>query len=236
VTAEAPAGPYFLTGVLVEFHNKFPRVLASVELHNCCDANALLAANGADLVFSERPSPDGRFEFFPLYADRFHIIVNPSHCWAAKGSVTLSEFAKAPFILHRNLGQSQRMVKEYLAKSNLVLNTAAEMDSLDSIKDFVRQTQALTILPAWAVEKELQDGSLTALPMGRKPVQQTWGFTHWRHRPLNHSEATLLELCRSAIAAMREKVENLNLAPVQNNMDQQPATSSRVESDKFESD
>jgi DNA-binding transcriptional LysR family regulator len=216
VSAEAPAGGYFLTNVLVEFHQKFPRVMMSVDLHNCCDAHALLAANRADLVFTEKPLWDGRFEFFPLFADRFQIIVNPSHHWAAKGSVALAEFARAPFILHRNPGQSQMLVEEYLAKNDVVLNTAAEMDSLDSVKEFVRRTQAHTILPTWAVVRELKEGSLAALPLGRKPIQQTWGFTHWRERPFNHSEASLLELCRCAIAATAEKTENSPAAPTVN--------------------
>jgi DNA-binding transcriptional LysR family regulator len=90
------------------------------------------------------------------------------------------------------------------------------MDSLDSIKAFVRQTQALTILPTWTVKRELQKGTLKALPLGRKPVQQAWGFSHWRDRPLNHSEASFLQLCRSALVATTQDAENLpTQAPVQ---------------------
>ncbi|MEO6036186.1 MAG: LysR family transcriptional regulator substrate-binding protein [Verrucomicrobiota bacterium] len=165
-----------------------------------------------DLVFSEKPLWDGRFEFFGLFSDTFHIIVSPAHRWAIEGSVAAAEFPTAPFVLHRSLGDSQRMIAEYLADKNVVLNTAAEMDSLDAIKDFVRQADVLTILPRWAVRRELMDGSLVALPLGRKTVAQTWGFTHWRHRPLNHSEASVLELCRNVLEAVTDKVTT----PLQN--------------------
>jgi DNA-binding transcriptional LysR family regulator len=120
--AEEALGRYFLTNVLVEFHLKFPRVRVNVELLNCRDAHGLLAANRTDLVFAEKPAADGRFEFFPLFTDCFHIIVSPSHRWTIKGSVTLSELATAPFILHRNLGESQKMVTEYFERNDMVLN------------------------------------------------------------------------------------------------------------------
>jgi DNA-binding transcriptional LysR family regulator len=198
---------YFLNKVLVEFHQKFPRVLVSIELNNCCDPHALLASNKTDLVFTEKSVADGRFEFFPLFTDSFHIAVSPEHPWAVKGSVTLSEFPKAPFILHRNLAHSQRMLAEYLKKNDVALNTIAEMDSLDSIKDFVRQTRAISILPTWATQRELREGTLAALPLGRKPFEQMWGFTRWHERPLNHSEASFVHLCRSTLAAMPSKSE-----------------------------
>ena len=202
IMAEAPLGRHFLTGVLVEFHRKMPRVQVSVELLNYCDAGALLGAGRTDIVFCERPPWDDRFEFIGLFADNFHIVVNPAHHWAVNGMITASELTTAPFILHRTLGESQRMVTDYLANRNVILNTVAEMNSLDAIKDFVRQSEALTILPTWAVRRELREGSLTALPLGSKRVEQTWGFAHWRHRPSSHAEASLLELCRRAIAAM----------------------------------
>jgi DNA-binding transcriptional LysR family regulator len=207
ISAEAPLANYFLNKVHVEFHQKFPRVMVSIELHNSCDPHALLAGNQTDLVFSENPVADGRFEFSPLFTDSFHIVVSPEHPWVAKGSVTGSEFPKAPFILHRNLALSQRMLAEYLEKNDVALNTIAEMDSLDSIKDFVRQTRAISILPTWAAQRELREGTLAALPLGRKPFQQTWGFTRWRERPLNHSEASLVHMCRAALAAMSPKNE-----------------------------
>ena len=202
IMAEAPLGWHFLTGVLVEFHRKHPRVQVSVELLNYCDAPALLGAGRTDIVFCERPPLDDRFEFIGLFTDNFHIVVSPTHRWAVNGAVTASELATAPFILHRSLGESQRMVREYLANRNVILNAVAEMDGLDAIKDFVRQSEALTILPTWAVRRELREGTLVALPLGSKRVEQTWGFAHWRHRPLSHAEASLLELCRRAIAAI----------------------------------
>ncbi len=209
IIAEAPSASHFLTRVLVEFHQKFPKVLVNLELSNCCDANAFLAANRTDLIFSEKPLWDGRFEFFGLFNDIFQIIVSPKHRWAIQGAVAVSELPTAPFVLHRNLGEAQKMVAEYLLNKNVVLNTAAEMDSLEAIRDFVRETEALAILPTWAVKRELQEGSLVALPLGRKPLAQTWGFTHWRNRPLNHSEASLLELCRKALGPIGENIRGV---------------------------
>ncbi|HEX3801014.1 MAG TPA: LysR family transcriptional regulator [Verrucomicrobiae bacterium] len=207
ISAEAPLAGYFLNDVLVEFHHKFPNVMVSVELHNRCDAYAFLTANRTDLVFAEKPPVDGRFEFCPLFSDTFHVVMGPQHPWAVKKSVTLSEFPKAPFILHRNLARSQKMLADYLEKSGFQLNTVAEMDSLDSIKDFVRQTRAISILPTWAIECELRDGILVALPLGRRSFEQTWGFTRWTERALTHSESGFVHICRTVLMETAAKIK-----------------------------
>jgi len=99
------------------------------------------------------------------------------------------------------------MVREYLANRNVILNTVAEMDSLDAIKDFVRQTEALTILPTWAIRRELREGTLVALPLGSKRVEQTWGFAHWRHRPLSHAEASLWNYAGARLRQLLKRQE-----------------------------
>ena len=50
-------------------------------------------------------------------------------------------------------------------------------------------------------EKELRDGSLVALPLGRRKLRRAWGIVHCRSRPLSLPEADFVQLCRRATAA-----------------------------------
>ena len=203
--AEAALGQHFLTSALVRFHQEFPRVLISVEYLNNMEAQNVLETNRAELVLTEKPMPDDRFEFIPLFTDCFHIVVGPRHNWASKGSVPREELPKQPFILYRTLSKTRRMLEEHLAKDGVVLNLVAEIDSVNDVKEFIKQTGAMSILPSWTITRELEEKSLVALALGRKSLEQTWGFTHWRGRPLNHAESTFIRLCREGISAVGGK-------------------------------
>ena len=45
---------------------------------------------------------------------------------------------------------------------------------------------------------ELRNGSLVALPLGRRKARRDWGALHWRTRRLTLAEETFLGLCRTA--------------------------------------
>jgi DNA-binding transcriptional LysR family regulator len=201
VAAEASLGQAFLTAALVKFHREFPRLLMSVDLFGSCDTHTLLQTNRVDLVLAEKPLPDDRFEFIPLFADRFHIVVNPAHPWAVLGSAPGGELPKHPCILYRSSPETRRRLEEYLAKDEIVLNTVVEIDNVEAAKEFVKQTTAMSILPFWAIRREVNEGSLVALPLGRKAFDHTWGCIHWRARSLNHAESTFLKICRAGVAA-----------------------------------
>ncbi len=192
----------FLTGVLAKFHHEFPRVLINFDRLNSGEARAAIEGNRADLALGEKSAADERFEFVALFADRFQVVVDRTHPWAAAGGIPRSELPQAPCILHRGLPESRRLLEAHLAGDSVALNTVAEIDSLETIKALLKQPPAFSLLPAWAVKREVAAGALVNLPFGRRPLLQTWGFSHWRGRALNHAEATFLKLCRSAVAAL----------------------------------
>ncbi|MDB6015775.1 MAG: LysR family transcriptional regulator [Pedosphaera sp.] len=199
LAAEAALFPHFLTEALVGFHQDFPKVLMSAELLGGNDALTLLETNRVDMVLTGHPPADDRFEFVPLFGDKFHLVVNATHPWVAKGIVPRDELSKQPCIFYRAANQTGRVLEEYFAKDKVVLNVVGEIDNLTTVKEFVKQGIAMTMLPTWAVWRELKEGSLVALSLGRKSLQQTWGCVHWRSHPLNHAESTLMKLCRKGL-------------------------------------
>ena len=51
--------------------------------------------------------------------------------------------------------------------------------------------------------REIEEGSLVALPLGRRKLQRRWGILHWRGKRLNLAEETFIGLCDSACAPLR---------------------------------
>jgi DNA-binding transcriptional LysR family regulator len=87
---------------------------------------------------------------------------------------------------------------------------------MEAKKELVKRGLGVSILAPWIAKKELEEGSLTALPLGRRKLLRRWGVLHWRGKPLNLAEETFIGLCESACAPLRlqsgvrEKLEGAN--------------------------
>lgn len=68
-------------------------------------------------------------------------------------------------------------------------------------RNFVKPGLGVGILAPWVAQKELTEGSLVALPPGRRRLTRQWGVLHARGRRLSLTEETFIGLCRSATEA-----------------------------------
>jgi len=83
------------------------------------------------------------------------------------------------------------------------LNTIAEIDSFDAIKELVRTGLAISILPTWVVRAELASGVLTDFAPGRRALLQTWGLHRWRSIPITSVENSFRVLFQEAAAKLQ---------------------------------
>lgn len=191
-----------LTPALLKFYREFPHFLIQVEMNNCDDPASLLENNRADLVLAEKPPDDHDLAFISLLADRFHFVVNAAHPLASCHTVTRNELAKQPCLLLGTSGHGRKRLDDFLSQRGIGLSRIGEIESVNAIKEMVKQLPVMSILPGWTIATELKNGAFVALPAGRKPFEQTWGIIHSRTRPLNHAESTFLKFCRQQIAEL----------------------------------
>ena len=192
----------FLSPVLLKFHKEFPNIRLQVETCGTDEPETWLQNNQADIVLADKPPTHEAVEFIPLIADRFHLVVSSCHPLAAIKSLPRNDLNKHPCFLPRNTSRGRKQLEEFLASREINLTLAGEIVSLDAIKQFIKHTDAMSILPGWSVGAELKSQSFVNLPLGRKPFEKTWGVLHSRSRPLNHAESTLLKLCRKRVAEL----------------------------------
>jgi DNA-binding transcriptional LysR family regulator len=72
---------------------------------------------------------------------------------------------------------------------------------MEATKELVKLGLGVSILAPWIARKEIEDGSLVALPLGRRKLQRRWGILQWRGKRLTLAEETFIGLCKSASAA-----------------------------------
>ena len=68
----------------------------------------------------------------------------------------------------------------------------------EATKELVKLGLGVCILAPWIAKREIEEGSLVALPLGRKKLSRRWGILQWSGRRLSLAEETFIGLCRSA--------------------------------------
>jgi DNA-binding transcriptional LysR family regulator len=188
--------------VLREFKESFPDHAIALETGDTPELVAALLHHRIDLALTLEVEQESRLEFHPLFTDELHYLVSPLHPWARAGRVERSEIPRQSHILYSKRSFTFRLIENYFRREAMTLNTVIEVGSMEATKELVKLGLGVSILAPWIAKKEIEEGSLVALPLGRRKLQRRWGILHWRGKRLNLAEETFIGLCESACAPL----------------------------------
>lgn len=195
--ASTTACQHIIPAVLREFKESFPDHVITIEPGDTPELVPALLQHRIDLALS-LTSSEPQLEFHPLFSDELHFIVAAHHPWARAGHAERSEIPRQNYILYNKRSITFRLIEDYFRREQMVLNTVIEVGSMEATKELVKLGIGISILAPWIARKEIEEGSLVALPLGRKKLQRRWGILHWRGKRLTLAEETFIGLCKSA--------------------------------------
>ncbi|MBU6410365.1 MAG: LysR family transcriptional regulator [Verrucomicrobia bacterium] len=195
---------HLIPPVLREFKESFPDHAISLEPGDTPELIASLLRHRIDLALSLEADREPQLEFHLLFTDELHFIVSPLHPWARGRRVERKEIPRQNYILYSKRSITFRLIEDYFRKEQMVLNTVIEVGSMEATKELVKLGLGISILAPWIARKEIEEGSLVALPLGRGKLHRRWGILHWRGRRLNLAEETFIGLCKSACVPMQK--------------------------------
>jgi DNA-binding transcriptional LysR family regulator len=194
---------HVLPAVLREFKESFPEHVITIEPGDSADLVNSLLNHRIDLAMCPELGNDPQLEIHHLFTDELQFIVGAMHPWARAGRVDRADIPRLNYILYSKNSVTFRLVQEYFREEEMVLNTVIELGSMEATKELVKLGLGVSVLAPWIARKEIEDGSLVALPLGRRKLQRRWGILQWRGKRLTLAEETFIGLCKSACAAFR---------------------------------
>jgi len=202
--ASTTACQHIIPPVLREFKESFPEHAITLEPGDTPELVDALLHQRIDLALS-LGSNEPQLESHPLFTDELHFIVAALHPWAQAGRVERSEIPRQNYILYSKRSITFRLIEDYFRREQMVLNTVLEVGSMEATKELVKLGIGVSILAPWIARKEIEEGSLVALPLGRRKLQRQWGILHWRGKRLNLAEEIFIGLCESASILLRNE-------------------------------
>ncbi|HEY5345928.1 MAG TPA: LysR family transcriptional regulator [Verrucomicrobiae bacterium] len=202
--ASTTACQHLIPPVLREFKESFPEHTITIEPGDTPQLVAALLQQKIDLALSLEPEREAQLEFHPLFTDELQFVVSAQHPWAKSQRVERAEIARQNYIHYSRHTVTFRLIENYFREDKIVLNSIIEVGSMEATKELVKLGLGVSILAPWIAKKEIEEGSLVALPLGRRKLQRRWGIIHWQGKRLNLAEETFIGLCKSATALLNQ--------------------------------
>jgi DNA-binding transcriptional LysR family regulator len=196
--ASPTACQYLIPGVLREFKESFPDHAISLEPGDTPQLVASLLRQQIDLALTLEAEKEPKLEFHPLFTDELQFVVSALHPWAKARRIERGDIPRQNFILYSKHSITFRLIEDYFRREGMVLNAIIEAGSMEATKELVKLGLGASIFAPWIAQKEIEEGSLITLPLGRQKLQRRWGILHWRGKHLTLAEETFIGLCESA--------------------------------------
>lgn len=202
VGATLSACQHLLPGVLRQFKKSHPKCHVSLETGDSLALAEAVREQRIDLAVTLAMHRESALEFTPLFQDELMFIVDPKHPWVEAGGVARPEIPRQHFILYSRANQTFRAVENYFREEGVALSAAMELGSIETIKELVKIGMGISVLATWIAREELKEGSLVALPLGRRKLRREWGVLYWKERSLSLPETEFMKLCREKTKGM----------------------------------
>ncbi|HEY2342815.1 MAG TPA: LysR family transcriptional regulator [Chthoniobacteraceae bacterium] len=197
IGASTTACQYILPSVLREFKESFPNCIIVIHPGDTPENIEALRNHQIDLAVSIEPHREAPVRFRSLFTDELQFMLSPLHPWARALKVERAEIPRENYIVYAKNSYTAHMIDEYFRRDKIVLNTSLELGNMEAIKELVKLGLGISILAPWTARKELREGSLVALPLGKRKLRRRWGVLHWHSRRLSLAEETFVGLCEA---------------------------------------
>jgi len=209
LAATTAACQYLLPSVFREFRESFPACTISIEPGDTPEAIKMLRARRVELALVLEPRGEPQLDFQHLFTDELQFVLSPLHPWVQAGKVEEAQIPRQNYILYEKTSYTFQMIEDYFRDRGQVLFTLMELGNMEAIKELVKLNLGVSILAPWVAQKELLEGSLVGMPLGRRKLTRKWGTLHWKDRRLSLAEETFVGLCKSVTERLhRPKGEN----------------------------
>ncbi|MFP3940647.1 MAG: selenium metabolism-associated LysR family transcriptional regulator [Acidobacteriota bacterium] len=189
-------GEYWLPAQIGRFHELYPEIAVTVEIHDSgavvervLDGRVELGVVGARLDGNE-------LAYRELAVDRLVLVAPPDPEWLGGASVSLEELRRLPFVLREQGSGTRFMFERALAERDLSpeLRVVAELGSTTAVKEAVKAGVGVSVLSRLAVEDDLAAGRVRLVEMEALPGLERafYAVTH-RNRAVSPLARTFLD-------------------------------------------
>lgn len=198
-------GTYILPGILREFGESFPGVVANLHIGNTYEVEKMVlenrvdfAINGGDIIYNHKLYVEW------LAEDEVIFITSPNSSLAEHEYIDSNELSKCKFVVHEKNSRLYNLVHHILEDLNLLDNITMTVGHVEAIKQAVRLELGIAAVPISTVKDELKAGTLCQFRIKDKSWFYPYNLIYNKERHRSPASRRLMELVSEK---MKEKAK-----------------------------
>ncbi|OXS54517.1 LysR family transcriptional regulator [Cohnella sp. CIP 111063] len=186
---------YRITGLLTEFHRRFPgiklQVFASVDILQLVLNNQIDI--GIDIGSSLGDYTDERLVRIPLCKEDYVLVVSDGHpLRGRKEPIRLDELRTLPTIMYPEGYIGRDLVERFTRRRGFTLNTTLETTSATSVLSLVKETAGATVQP-YPLIRQINDPGLHCIPIAEETPYRSLEILYRSDRYLGQAAKAFME-------------------------------------------
>jgi DNA-binding transcriptional LysR family regulator len=127
-----------------------------------------------------------------IFTDHLAFITSPSHRFAARGEISITELGMETFIAHNVVSPYRGVVIREFQRNKVPLNMDLEMPTVEAIRKMVQRNEGVAFLPRMCVSEELTQGILCEVKVKEMVVDRKIRLVYPAKRALSHAAQAFL--------------------------------------------
>lgn len=181
---------YRITQLVIDFHQKFPRVkltiLASIDIMR------QVLENEVDIGIGTNVESHDRLVIIPLRKEEYVVTVSKEHPWAQREAVTIAELKDLPLVMYPEGFLGREIVEETVKKHGFQLHTILETSSVTSIMNLVRANIGATVQP-YPLIQQMNDSDLRIIRLTDAIPSRSLSIIYRVDRYVSHATTAFIE-------------------------------------------
>ena len=190
---------YILPEVLQAFRVAYPQVTLEIRNKMSSEVGQLVLEDRVDLGLATLPVRHRSLDAELLFHRRDVLICPLGHPLATRKWVRLQTVAAEPLLVLEHGSRSRELLEHAYRESGLHLEAVMDLGSIEVIKQFVEIGFGVAVAPLVAVQREVSEGRLAAVPIRELPARPVGIVTH-RGRSLSAAAAAFFELLKERLS------------------------------------
>jgi DNA-binding transcriptional LysR family regulator len=191
IAAHESAAVYLLPSVLRTYLARFPEIRVRIHESRLSDIPARVLDREVHLGFVKEDPGFHDLVCEEVHVDQMVVVASAGHRLATQRTVTISDLADEPIVLHHLCNATQQSILRAFAQHQARCRVVAELWNFENIKSFVLHDVGIAVVPQITVLQELRERRLVRL---RTPALETARRTSMIYRRSSYLADTAREL------------------------------------------
>ena len=187
-------GSYYLPYMLNRFTRINPKIRISAEILPTDQIVEKTATLANDLGFISYPVPHKKLISREVLEDSYQIIVPADHPFAAKSIIEPEDLAGQSLIVHEKGSAPRKSTEEFIRRHNINVTILMEHSNNEAIKTAVEEGLGIAVITRRVVSKEIEMGSLKAIPLSDPAMSRKFYLIHHKDKYLSRPLQSLIDM------------------------------------------